>query len=436
VPLVFVGLLQGMVKTGLVPASLTAMQNEFHMSNTRAGSLASTYDATFFILAFIFCIKNPPLTLFPIALGAVSIGVGSAMFAMAGWEWMLFIAQILLGLGSTPLWILAPCYLEVLLQDPAHVRKAMGAMYSMNPLGIAIGFVLGGMFSDAGNWRVPFIIVAVLMIPAAAALFYASYAEKVAKIELHDVAKVDFRKVLDIYRTLWSNKVFVALTLGSATSGLTLSGCSVFLPKFFEERYHLLKATAALYVGICIIPGAVLGNLVGGLIPSYHKLSLRQELAFSSVTTAIAAACCPLFLIETVGGIIPALIGAMFIGFVSGPLITSIIVSICKTPETKAVGMSISNLAFRIIGTIPGPLIMGAMLDDPSIAFVVPFIFILLIGFGLSAAGFACAWYAAGMHGNSREHSFVHRDRDGTEPDGAEMDFKEMECRESGPVNL
>lgn len=67
--------------------------------------------------------------------------------------------------------------------------------------------------------------------------------------------RYDLKSVLPAGKSLMKNAPFMLLTVSIALDLLNLNGFALFLPKFIETQFHTTAATAALTVGLLIIPG-------------------------------------------------------------------------------------------------------------------------------------------------------------------------------------
>ena len=67
--------------------------------------------------------------------------------------------------------------------------------------------------------------------------------------------KHNIKDFIPAFKKLLSNAPFMCLILSNAIEMLTISGFSVFLPKYLETQFYLTASSAAAYVGFAILPG-------------------------------------------------------------------------------------------------------------------------------------------------------------------------------------
>eukprot|EP00316_Scyphosphaera_apsteinii_P004283 CAMPEP_0119343508 /NCGR_PEP_ID=MMETSP1333-20130426/106483_1 /TAXON_ID=418940 /ORGANISM="Scyphosphaera apsteinii, Strain RCC1455" /LENGTH=508 /DNA_ID=CAMNT_0007355901 /DNA_START=128 /DNA_END=1654 /DNA_ORIENTATION=- len=145
---------------GAVPASLTSIEAAFELEPWQLGALGA--------LVYI-GIGSGSLIIGPL-LKAVSPTVvvrtfvllntaATALFGLSQDSSMLLMFRFLIGFLQSPLAVYAPCWVDEFA--PNSVRTIwMAVIQSGAPLGIMIGYVLGGFTSDASTfgWRLPFLL--------------------------------------------------------------------------------------------------------------------------------------------------------------------------------------------------------------------------------------------------------------------------------------
>ena len=210
--------LQSMVVTGLVSAVITSVERQFSFSSSQTGVLLSTYDIPV-------CILVVPISYYG---GRASIprvlGVGVGVLALGAFVWTVpflrsgtytppanagdlcsghgaacgggadmrsyarfVMAQVLVGIGATPLHPLAVAYLDA-NAPVAHLPMYMAAFQATGAIGPALGYLAAGtalgtwvdgdakkppgMTIDSaswvGQWWLPFLLVAALGLVVAA----------------------------------------------------------------------------------------------------------------------------------------------------------------------------------------------------------------------------------------------------------------------------
>ena len=169
---------QGMIITGITATIITSIQTRFGFTSVQAGALSSSYDTAYgvaSILVSFFGHKHKPLCL---GLGSLAIALGCLIASLPhfivgpyhagvvrdidwcgqnntltsipgeckGGAWyyiaIFCVAYVSMGIGATPIYILAPSHLE---ESTKRGQSGMyiGIMYAFAAFGPAIGYLIG-----------------------------------------------------------------------------------------------------------------------------------------------------------------------------------------------------------------------------------------------------------------------------------------------------
>nr|KAF6442340.1 solute carrier organic anion transporter family member 6A1 [Rousettus aegyptiacus] len=101
--------------------------------------------------------------------------------------------------------------------------------------------------------------------------------------ELGTSIKDLFASILILIKT----PIFVSLALARASESLLIIGASAFLPIYVENQFMVTPTKAATLSGLVLIPGAALGQLLGGIIVSKLQIYCKGLLTFIMVTSMI-----------------------------------------------------------------------------------------------------------------------------------------------------
>ncbi|CAH2225885.1 solute carrier organic anion transporter family member 2B1, partial [Pelobates cultripes] len=232
---------------------------------------------------------------------------------------LLFMGQILLGIGGVPIQPFGISYID----DFASKRNSplyIGILFAVTLFGPSIAFILGSamlryyvdidkMTADEilltpkdprwiGAWWLGFIvassIVAISSIPYF--LFPKEMPKEVSgdKVEKADPILIkeagekteanecqqtlsQFIKVFPrvLFRTV-KNPVYMLVVLAQANLSLVACSLATFLAKFLERQFSITASLANLMLGSVNIPGAMAGVILGGVIMKRFQLSLKQ----------------------------------------------------------------------------------------------------------------------------------------------------------------
>lgn len=236
---------------------------------------------------------------------------------------MLIVAQVLIGIGGSPLYTLGTTYIDnhvAKIKAPSYIAF----IYAFGVFGPIVGFALGALMLQyyvdlftfdsktlnltpmnahwVGAWWGGFIFIGGLLFLVSVP-FYGF--PKLLVQELKEMVREDRWKleyVIDLWsgehgdsyhrarRTSYSknirdfpsviyrlltNPVYLITCLGICCEVFIVSGFVVFLPKYLETEFGATKSMANLMTGGIAIPGAVVGILVGG--HCLRQLSLTQK---------------------------------------------------------------------------------------------------------------------------------------------------------------
>lgn len=400
--LVFFSLLaimQGTIVNGLVNVSISTIERRFQLNSSLTGLVASSYDIAFCVLSLFVSFYgqrgHKPRWL---AFSAFTIGLGSILFAVphfidglyeygADFEGVcptnttsgsiqmcsttttfgsskylaiFIIAQLLTGVGGTPLYTLGTAFFDDSL--PPHKSSLfIGIGYGMSVVGPAIGYVLGGQLLNIyidfdrvksvhltpddprwlGSWWIGFIIcwfITWLLIPPFSC--FPKHLPGTAKMQTERVSQAHHNgseKVVqekDIGKTfrdfpvalmlLLKNPVFMCLTISSCSDAFTTAGFAAFLPKFIENQFSRSASFSATIGGGVLIPAAAIGQVIGGIIISKTKMNCRNVMKYSVICAALSLALCSVFLFTKCGnhpyaGVSVKYNGTGFIGELTAP---------------------------------------------------------------------------------------------------------------------
>lgn len=239
---------------------------------------------------------------------------------------ILFIGQILLGIGGVPIQPFGISYID----DFASKRNSplyIGILFAVTVMGPGVAFILGSAmlryYVDIdklaaseiiltpgdprwiGAWWLGFIVAASVVALASIPYFFfpkempkeqvTDESAEQSKPGLMDVFKKDpdisdpvslaqfirvFPKVL--LRTL-KNPVYILVVLAQANLSAMICGLATFMGKFLERQFSLTASLANLMIGAVNIPGAMTGIVLGGFIVKRFQLSPRQCGAMSVI---------------------------------------------------------------------------------------------------------------------------------------------------------
>ncbi|KAF7666520.1 hypothetical protein LDENG_00104440 [Lucifuga dentata] len=264
---------------------------------------------------------------------------------------LLIGAQVLLGIGATPVQPLGVSYID------DHVKKKdsslyIGILFSTLVFGPACGFILGSVctkfYVDAifidtsklaitpddprwiGAWWAGFLLCGALLFFSA--LFMFGFPQSLAAREREEGADSEqvmlppalnpdyetpkpsngvvlnhepansatccqqLRVIPKVTKHLLSNPVFTCIILAACMEIAVVAGFAAFLGKYLEQQFNFTTTSANQLLGMTAIPCACLGIFMGGLLVKKLNLSALGAIRMAMLVNLISTACYVSFL--------------------------------------------------------------------------------------------------------------------------------------------
>ena len=95
------------------------------------------------------------------------------------------------------------------------------------------------------------------------------------------------KEFLPALKSIFKNKVFLFLTISVTAESFETAGAT-FIPKYIESQFNLSSSDASLYIGGIVVPGVVIGMLLGGYLIRRFKWTCKECITFSTIFTFIS----------------------------------------------------------------------------------------------------------------------------------------------------
>jgi MFS transporter, Spinster family, sphingosine-1-phosphate transporter len=293
----------------------------------------------------------------------------------------MFFWRALLGLGEATYGIIAPALLADLF--PPRLRgRVMGIYFLALPTGGAIGYVIGGHFSEHGDWRHAFWVVGIPGLIAA-----------VAGLIMHDpgrgasegkmTGKEDRPKMAD-YLEILKTPSFVYNTAGQASVTFALGAYAAWAATFYQQVRGMKAAETGIWIGGLTAGAGIVGILLGTLVSdALLKLTRRAYLVWSGIAVGIAVPCGFFALLEDdrKASLILLFITSILMASVLGP--SNTVTANVVPANRRAAGFALCIFLVHLFGDITSPMLIGLI----STLFGKPFVVDSPVGRWLESVG-------------------------------------------------
>jgi MFS transporter, Spinster family, sphingosine-1-phosphate transporter len=316
-----------------------------------------------------------------LAVGVVVWSLATAATALSTDFWSFLIARALVGVGEGTYVTVAPDLISDLF--PPHRRGLALTLFSCAiPVGVALGYGIGGAVGSALGWRAAFLV---LGLPGIIVAF--------ACLTIHDPGRGVFdggarsgfgagasggdRDALpwkDFLQQLVRNRVYMANLAGYILVVYALGAMAYWFPKFLVSERGVELAVATLIIGAGLMVGGLAGAFGGGFLAHWlqKRDAVRQPNFFvQGAAVGISVGFISLSLIFTELATIAVLfvVAELFLFGYQGPTMALCTNSVNSSVRARAVAMY--QLLSHLLGDAVSPIVLGAMADSTGLTLAI-----------------------------------------------------------------
>jgi len=339
------------------------MQREFRLSDTQVGVLTGIAFTLLYVVLGI-----------PIARLAdqysrkkilvIALGIWSVMTAACGLVQnfvQLAVARMLVGIGEAG--ASPPSYSVIAdLYPPRRRATAMAVYLAGAPVGILIGFTLGGWLAHSYGWRFALLAVGLPGLMFAAAMIWLFEEPRRGAADALSEGRVP--SFLEGLMIVLGNRTFRHAALGSAFYNALAVAYVNWMPSFFVRTHGMNVQDVGIALALVFGPAQVLGLLAGGFFTdSLARFDVRWYLRVPAIVMLLAA---PVFMValgvqDTTLALIclaiPLLVGGMQVSPIFA--VAQSLVDL----RMRAVASAVLILIINLVSGGLGPLAVGFVSD-------------------------------------------------------------------------
>ncbi len=296
---------------------------------------------------------------------SVALGFWSLMMAVCGLAQnfvQLTVARVMVGVGE------AGCNpsSHSLIADyfPVEKRAQALSIFSLGgPIGIIVGFILGGWLTEVYSWRVALFVVGAPGILAA--IFVYLRLEEPARGQSDGLTeKPETLPFLTVVKVLLSKRAFLHASIGGGLFTVSLLGVLLWLPSYFTRSFGLGMGEVSTWLALILGSSQLIGMLLSGYVSDALG---RRDLRWYAWVPAIAIfVSTPLFMITFLTSNVTVAFASLFIPFAVGimqaPPTFAIIQGVAPA-NMRAMAAALLLLIANLIGGAIGPQVIGILSD-------------------------------------------------------------------------
>jgi MFS transporter, Spinster family, sphingosine-1-phosphate transporter len=340
----------------ILAAVVPAVQKEFKVPNEKTGLLASAFLITYMAISPVFGYLADRFSRWLlIGIGVTLWSLASGATGLAPTFAALLFTRCLIGVGEGAYGPAAPTLISDLY--PVAVRgKVLAFFYAAIPVGSALGYAVGGLFSQHWHWAFYCTVPPGLLLGAWC--FFMK--DPPRKQREHTARLADYRKLLKI-------RSYVIDTLGMTLMTFAIGGISFWMPAYLIKDRGLDDKTANVIFGGIVVLAGLAATLAGGI--AGDKLRERFSGSYFLVSALGMIVGFPLFLlILTVPFpmcwlVIFAAVFCLF--FNTGP--SNTILANVTPPSIRATAFAANIFIIHLFGDVTSPWAIGKIADVSSL---------------------------------------------------------------------
>jgi MFS transporter, Spinster family, sphingosine-1-phosphate transporter len=356
----------------VLSAVLPKIQDDLHLSNFVAGSLATVFLIGFFATSPIFgSLADSGRPGARPRLVALGIGVWSLATVASGLvkgAKSLVSARAVVGVGEASYTTIAPALLDD-IAPPARKARWMSIFSVATPVGAALGYIVGGALEHAtGSWRAPFLVAGG---PGVLLALLCLLLRDPPRGQTSEAPPLPWRAAVQLVRI----PALARAVFGFCAYNFAMGGFAFWAPKYIASTYGMEVGEASFQFGLVTVGGGFVGTLLGGLMCDARIRTLERRgrypdaaasaasLEVCALSALVGAPLAAAALLSPTAGAFYACAFACEVGlFLSGGPIN---IAVLKSAPLalRASAMAVTIFAIHALGDMWSPLLIGLAWD-------------------------------------------------------------------------
>jgi len=242
--------------------------------------------------------------------------------------------------------------------------RAIGLFYLATPVGLALGFAIGGYLVGMVGWRNVFLIAGIPGIVFALLVLLTVREPVRGTFEPPQKGPALVSSLGTVFRVISQKKTLLLLILAAVTIIMGQAGISSFLPSLLVREYGMSLEHVGLFMALIHGVGGAIGMPAGGMLSDFvSKRSLAfaprmvSILVFLAAPLALAGCFSPSILVTGVCFFIYSILIHTYLGPTLSTYLT------LAPAELRGVMSAAILVAMNLFGTGVGPQVTGIVSD-------------------------------------------------------------------------
>jgi MFS transporter, Spinster family, sphingosine-1-phosphate transporter len=338
------------------------IQDELDISNTRFGWLGVAFMIVYtFISPLMGWLGDRYNRKVLLASGVGLWSLATVGTAFSADFYHMFFWRALLGVGEASYGVIAPPLLADLF-EPKHRGRVMGVYYLALPLGIALGYFVGGLVGTHWGWRHVFFVVGLPgLLAAVAGLLMRDPGRGASEgAPSKEAARPRPEDYVEILRT----PTFLFNTAGMAAVTFATGAYAAWGSTFYQHVRGMSLETANSSIGALLAAAGLIGIALGTfLADALLKLTKRAYLVMATfaVLGAVPLGICGILDPERVTSLSFLFAASVLLSMVLGPCNT--VTANVVPANRRAAGFALFIFLIHLFGDIVSPPLLGWISD-------------------------------------------------------------------------